>query len=516
MTEETTTSRTGAGQGSDQGSDLGASATRGAVVTLSGQFTRMVIQLAGIVVLARLLAPEDYGLTAMVAVIIGLGEMFRDFGLSSAAIQAKTLSHGQRANLFWTNTGIGVLLTGVACALSGVVAFAFGDPRLQQLTMVMSLTFFLNGLSTQYRADLARRLEFFRLTGSELAGQAGGVVVGIVMAVMGAGYWAIAAQQITQGLVTFVVLVIAARWLPGWIKRGESIRPFIGYGSNLLGSQLLGYLVRHIDTVVIGARFGPVDLGFYNRSFQLVMLPLLQIQAPSTRVALPVLSKLQDKRDRFAEFLDLGQIALLSLVGLLFAFLFAQAPSVVAVALGGQWGPAVGLFQVMLIAGFFQAAAYAGYWVFLSKGLTRANFWYSLATRPAMAVLIVLGSFWGTIGVAVALAVAMALSWPVSLLWLSRVSDAPVRNMFVNGVRTLVVFSAGSAASFASTVALPTDAHALRLAVGMLALLAWVGLTALVWPRFRRDLVKIASTRRYLRRTPRPPVAESATTRKNP
>lgn len=478
---------------------LGESATRGAVVTLVGQFTRMGVQLVGIVVLARLLAPADYGLTAMVAVIVGFGELFRDFGLSSAAIQAKNLTRGQQTNLFWTNTGIGLALTIIVCSLSGVVAWGFGDHRLQSLTLLMSLTFLLNGLSTQYRADLARNLQFFRLSMSEIAGQVVGLAVGVVMAVLGAGYWSLAGQQITQGLATFVFLVSTTRWFPGWVKRGESIREFLGYGSSLLGAQLLQYLVRNIDTVVVGARFGPASLGVYNRSFQLVMLPLLQIQAPSTRVALPILSRLQDKRDRFAEFLNLGQIALLSVVGLLFSFLFAQAPSVITVVLGDKWQAAVPIFQIMLFTGFFQAAAYAGYWVFLAKGLTRANFWFSLATRPAMAALIVLGSLWGPIGVAVALAVGTALSWPVSLLWLTRVSDAPTRAMFSNGLRTLVVFSAASAASWLATFALPTDAHLLRLAVGLVALLAWLGLTALVWRRFRLDVVSIVGIRRYLR-----------------
>lgn len=489
---------------------LAASATRGAVVTLTGQLTRMVLQLIGIVVLARLLAPADYGLTAMVAVVVGFGELFRDFGLSSAAIQAKTLTRGQQTNLFWTNTGIGLTLTILVSALSGVVALAFGDPRLQHLTLLMSLTFLLNGLSTQYRADLARNLQFFRLTMSEIAGQLAGVVVGVVMAALGAGYWALAGQQITQGLATFVFLLGATRWFPGWIKRGESIREFVGYGSSLLGSQLLGYLVRNVDTVVVGRRFGPSDLGVYNRSFQLVMLPLLQIQAPSTRVALPVLSRLQDKRDRFAEFLNLGQIALLSVVGLLFSYLFAQAPSVIAVALGHRWEATVPIFRVMLLTGFFQAAAYAGYWVFLAKGLTRANFWYSLATRPAMAAIIVLGSLWGVYGVAVALAVATALSWPVSLIWIARVSDAPARAMFLNGVRTLVVFSSASAVCWLSTSALPASDHVLRLVVGLVALLGWLTLAALVWPQFRRDVVSIVGIRRHLRRDVRPGVEPDA------
>lgn len=97
---------------------LGSTAARGALMTLGGQGGRILLQFLGIVVLARLLDPEDYGLLAVVTVIIGVGEIFRDFGLSSAAVRAKTLSHGESSNLFWINTGIGALLGLILIAIS--------------------------------------------------------------------------------------------------------------------------------------------------------------------------------------------------------------------------------------------------------------------------------------------------------------------------------------------------------------------------------------------------------------
>ncbi|WP_081975324.1 lipopolysaccharide biosynthesis protein [Modestobacter caceresii] len=483
-----------------EGPGLGARASRGAAVTLGGQGIRVLVQLVGIAVLARLLDPEDYGLIAIVALIVGFGELFRDFGLSSAAVQAKTLSDGQRDNLFWLNTGMGAVLAVLVCAASPLIAMAFDDDRLTLVAVVMSATFLLNGVSTQYRAMHTRHLRFGKLALSEIGGQVAGVVVGIVLAVLGAGYWALVAQQLTQGLVAQVFLVATNRWLPGWVDRSASVRPFIGYGMPLLGSHLLNYVGRNMDTLVLGARFGAAPVGLYNRAFQLVMMPLLQVQAPATRVALPVLSRLQDDRKRFAEFISFGQVALLTLIGGLFAVLFAQAESVVFVMLGSQWTEAVPIFRVLLVAGFFQAATYAISWVFLAKGLTRSQFVYALVTRPVLAVIIVVGSAWGLQGVAVGYAIGVALSWPVALLWIARVSDAPAGRMFGNGLRTGLVFSTASALSFLSTMALPDDAHALRLVVGVLAVLGSTGLIALVWPTFRRDLRGIAGMRRSLRR----------------
>ncbi|WP_081788423.1 lipopolysaccharide biosynthesis protein [Candidatus Blastococcus massiliensis] len=476
---------------------LAASASRGAAVTLGGQGVRILVQLVGIVVLARLLSPEDYGLLAIAALIVGFGELFRDFGLSSAAVQAKVLTDGQRDNLFWLNAGIGAALALLLCAAAPLVALAFGDDRLTLVAVVMSGIFVLNGLSTQYRAMHARHLRFGRLAVAEIGGQVAGVAVGIGLAVGGSGYWALVAQQLTQGLVALLALGLTSGWLPGRVARSESIRPFLRYGMPLLGTQVLNYAGRNMDTLVLGARFGAAPLGLYNRAFQLVMMPLLQVQAPSTRVALPVLARLQDDRKRFAEFIGFGQITLLTLIGGVFAVMFAQAHALVAVMLGDQWMEAVPIFRALLVAGFFQAAGYATSWVFLAKGLTREQFRYALTTRPVLAAIIVGGSAWGLQGVAVAYTVGAALLWPTALLWIRWVSDAPVATMFWNGVRTGAVVTVAAALSFASTAAFPADAHAWRLLIGTLAVLVAAVVIALVWPAFRRDLLAIAAMRRY-------------------
>jgi PST family polysaccharide transporter len=470
------------------------------VVTLAGQGVRLVVQLTGIVVLGRLLTPADYGLIAVVAVLIGFGELFRDSGLSSAAIQARSLTTGQRDNLFWLNTGIGAVLTLVVAASAPLVALAFGDDRLVPVTAAMAATFLLNGVSTQYRAMHARNLRFGKLAMAEIGGQVAGVTVGVVLAVLGAGYWALVAQPLVQGLVALVLLLLTSGWLPGRPRRADSIRSFVGYGLPLLGASLLGYLGSNVDTLTIGARFGPTAVGPYNRAFQLVTMPLLQVQAPATRVALPVLSRLQDERKRFADFVCFGQVVLLTLIGGLFAILLAQAPDVVHIALGPQWGETVPLFRLLLVAGFFQAAGYAAYWVFLARGLTRSQLRYGLASRPLMAAMVVAGSVWGVTGVAAAYTLAVALNWPASLLWLRRATDVPAGRMFTNGLRSGAVFGAASAASYLATVEMAPGAHVLRLATGILVVLVVAGLAAALVPPFRRDLIAITGLRQHLRR----------------
>lgn len=139
---------------------LGRFAARGALSTVAGQVIRLAVQLVGVVILARLLGPTDYGLIAMVVAIVGVGEVLRDFGLSSAVMRAESLSVTQRNNLFWINTLIGAVLTIAIILLSNPIADLYGQPELVGICIAISFTFLLNGMATQYRAGLARNLKF--------------------------------------------------------------------------------------------------------------------------------------------------------------------------------------------------------------------------------------------------------------------------------------------------------------------------------------------------------------------
>lgn len=480
---------------------LGASASRGAAFTMGGQLARVLIQLLGVAVLARLLSPGDYGLIAMVVAIIGVGELVRDFGLSSASIQAKTLSSEQRDNLFWISTGLGSFFAALVIACSPLIAALYGEPRLQILSIALSSTFILNGMSAQFRAGLTRTLKLGTLSLIEIVAQAIGLGVGILMALFGTGYWALAGQQIGQGLVLLVGMAIFSRWRPGRYHRAAPMRGLMSFGLNLFASQLLVYASRNVDSVVIGARLGAEPLGLYNRAFQLLLLPLNQINAPASRVALPVLSRLQDEASRYRDYLIAGQTVVLQVVMAVFSVGCALADPLVRLVLGDQWSGSVPLFQILCVAGAFQAAGYATYWVFLSKGLTKSQLSYSLATRPALIGLILVGSIWGVTGVAWAYSLGTMALWPIGLLWLARVSDAPVRDMFITGLRTIVGFGLAGLACFAVPYLLiRPDGDVLTIFWGALGWLTCWLVQLLIWPAFRRDARIILQTLKLLRK----------------
>lgn len=467
---------------------LGQSAARGALVTITGQVARIGIQLVGIAVLARLLDPQTYGLLAMVMVVISLGEIFRDFGLSPAAVQTPGLTTVQRDNLFWANSGLGLGLAVGAVGMAEVVAAFYREPEVAPITRVLALTFVINGMAAQYRASLTRDMRFVALTSIEVAAQVLGLLTGVMLALSGAGYWSLVAQQLCQGLVGLALLATTARWRPRRPRRGQDMARFWRFGWNLVATQLLGFLTSNVDSLVLGRRSGAEVLGIYDRAYRVIMVPLAQVLSPSTTVALPVLSRIGQDHERAAVFLVRGQIALGYSVVLGLGYACGAAEPLVAIFLGPGWESSAPIVAILAIAGTMQTLAFVGYWVYLSRALTGYLFRYTLLAAFVRVAAILVGSNWGIIGVALGVAIAPALLWPVSLWWLSKVTPLPLRTLVGGGARVL-----GMTATSALVVRFVTDALSavppvIGAAAGLLTVVAVYGIAAVVLPPVRRDV----------------------------
>ena len=476
---------------------LGQRAARGALVTVGAQGARILLQLASVVVLARLLSPHDYGLVAMVVALVGVGEILRDFGLSSAAVQAATLSAAQRTTLFWVNAGIGAVL-GLAVFLTApLIAALYGEPELVPIARALAAGFLLNGLATQYRASLVRDLRFVSLARTDVIAAAVALATAIAGAVAGLGYWALVAQQLAQALALLVLLAVAARWIPGIPRRSTSVRGFLGFGGNVVLSQLIGYVSNNLDSLVIGVRFGAAPLGIYSRAFQLLMTPLNQVRSPLTSVALPVLSRLSADAPRFDRFVVLGQRALgYTLVAGLGVVIGAAEP-LTHILLGAQWTAASPILRLLAIAGIFQTLAFVGYWVYLARGLTADLVRYSLVSAVIRITCILVGSLGGVVGVAWGYAIAPAIAWPVSLWWLSRRTSIPTRALYAGAGRILLTVSLASAAAWGASIASEPGGPVAQIAAATAAAVASYGLFCVV-PALRRDVLDVVALAKLL------------------
>ncbi|MFE3999791.1 lipopolysaccharide biosynthesis protein [Nocardioides sp. YIM B13467] len=471
---------------------LGRSAARGGMVVLGGQGVRILVQIASVAVLSRLLTPRDYGLVAMVLAVVAVAEIFRDFGLSTAAIQAKVLTRAQQSNLWWLNTALGVGLALVVIAAAPLVAVLYGEPALTTLTAAMAGIFVLNGMAAQYRADLTRRLLFTRLAAATILAPLLALGIAAYAAANGAGYWALVIQQLVQAAVGLVAIGAFAGWLPGRPRRGVEMGGFLRFGWSLAGTQLINYAASNIDSVLIGTRLGADQLGSYNRAWQLLMNPLVQLRGPTTTVALPVLSRIRDNPALTQRFVQRGQIALGYSLGAGLGLVAGAAAPVCALFLGPGWDVA-GVFALLACAGLFQTLAYVGYWVYLAHGLTTELRHYTLVASALKVLCVLVGVQYGITGVAVGYATAHLLEWPLSLWWISRRTRLRVGPLYLGAARILLVAGAVAAAAYATAQALHGQHPAVTVPICVVAGAAAYALLLLV-PPIRRDVMSLVVT----------------------
>ncbi|MBD3236127.1 MAG: oligosaccharide flippase family protein [Candidatus Eisenbacteria bacterium] len=411
-------------------SDLRRAALRGGTITLVAQGIRVALIMGATMVLARLLRPSDFGLVAMVAVVIGLVSMFKDMGLSMATVQREQISRAQVSTLFWFNAAVGVGLTLLLAALSPLIAWIYGEPRLAGISMTLGLAFLFGGLTVQHQALLRRRMQFGRLAAAEVGGMLFSVIVAIVAALLGAGYWALVVRQVALalGIAAGVWLMCGGR--PGPPRRRAGVRSLLGFGGHLTASNLANYLSRNLDKALIGWRWGAEPLGFYSKAYQLLLLPIHQVNAPVTSVAIPTLSRLQSDPSRYRAYYRRG-ILLLVAVGMpVVALLCAEAQRAVQVLLGSQWSEAVPLFRVLAPAAFVGTFNVATGWVYISTGRTDRQMRWVLFSTALTLIAFAIGLRWGAMGVAVACSASFVLLRYPGIVYCFRAAPVTQADLF--------------------------------------------------------------------------------------
>ncbi|TQK18630.1 PST family polysaccharide transporter [Microbacterium sp. SLBN-154] len=467
---------------------LASAAARGGASTVIFQLIRMVIGLGTMVIVARLLNPADFGLFAMIIAIVGLAEILRDFGFMNAVSRAPSLSRRQASNLFWMNTGLGLFI-GVALFLSSsLLATFYSEPRLGPLAQALALVFAVNGVSVQFKAHLVRGLKITRVNIAETFAQLFGSVVVIVLAILGLGYWALFWQQLAVAVSALAMLIVFSGWFPG-LPAKAPMGSFLSYGAAVAGQQTLNYAVRNVDTVAIGRFLGAVTLGFYDRAYQLLMIPIGQFNAPLTRVAVPTLARVWNGGGPFERYLHTAQKVAAFVTVPFFALMIALGEVGVSVVYGEKWGFSGVILQILAVGGVFRSLMQITYWAYLSSGRAGTMLRFDLIALPVLALTILGGLPWGVLGVAAAHSVGYAAYWLVGLWWMTRKLKVAFRPLFVTGMKSIAVAVLVVAVGLASTALITNDLVALLAGLG--AALVAIGLAVGLVPGIRNEYATV-------------------------
>ncbi|WP_158247589.1 lipopolysaccharide biosynthesis protein [Actinomyces qiguomingii] len=459
---------------------------------------RILVQLGNVVVLARLLDDRAYGVVGMVTAVVGVATIFQDFGLSTAAIQERELSDGQRSNLWWLNTLAGLVLAGIGLAVAPLLAVFYHEPAVTGVCAAIAPSFLMAGMVNQYRADLNRKLLVGRVLTVDLSAAALALALGALTAAWGWSYWALVVQRLVTALVPFVALPLIAGWLPRWYNRQEPMRALLGFGVQMAGTQMVSYLASNLDSILMGRLFGAGTLGLYNRAVQTLRTPLNQFRPQATTLGLSVTAKLQDDDERTLAYLRRGQLALGYPVFLSMGIVVAAAPAVVSVVLGDHWLSVAPYMRLVAIGEGLTTLSMVGGWIYTSRALGRAYLRYTMVSAVVRMAAIVLGAQFGAMGVAYAYVASPLILWPVSLLLSGRASGLDTVPLVWNGMRILAVSAVATGAVWALCELisdLPAIVICLAAAVGMGLAMA---LLWLVVPFVRADMRELGRMTRMM------------------
>ncbi len=389
--------------------DLKGRSVRGGAVIVAERLSTLVLKIGSMVVLARLLAPAEFGLVAMVTAFTGIVGRFRTLGLPSATVQRAQINHQQVSTLLWLNVAAGLALMLLGMIAAPAIALFYGEPRLTPICMALSAQFALGGLTVQHQALLRRQMRFTALASINVSAITLGTAAAIALAWSGAGYWALVAMPLVTAGTEASLAWLLCDWRPGLPRRVEGVRSMIAFGSNVAGASILNRLCHSVDNILIGMVWGAGPLGLYSKAYNLLKLPRYQIHAPLTKIALPSLSRLQGDPPRFRKYYQTGITVIFALAMPITTFALADAESLVTVVLGEAWRDAVPIFQMLAPAAFFGTLNAALMWVFIPLG--RSDRQMRLAgVRTLLTVAAYLAGLpWGPIGVAAAYSTSRGL-----------------------------------------------------------------------------------------------------------
>ncbi len=431
----------------------------GAVATFAAQGLRFLLQFGSQIMLARLLAPADFGLIAMVAPVLAFVQIFNELGLSQATIQRKEITQGELTALFWINTLISLVMALVMAAISPLVARFYGEPRLTVICMCAASLLVISGLSAQQIALMNRRMHFTTLAKIDVACAAFAAAAGLCAALAGLGYWSLVLMQAVNSGTILILSWVLSGWRPSLPRREAGVGAMLRFGGHLTGYNLINFAGTNCDSVLIGKLGGSIALGLYDRAYRLVAAPIWQITLPVERIATSLLSRLHMWPDRYrSAFLQMLQILALITVPAM-VFVAVAAGTLVPLLFGAAWVEAAPIVSALAISAAFVPLSIGSYWLFVSQNRAGEQLaCVGIKTAIAFAALLA-GLHWGALGVARSYAI-FALLVHGSMLW-GATRRGPVSREDIIRACYPVVMAAGIAALVLMEFERHVAAHAL-------------------------------------------------------
>lgn len=369
------------------------------------------------IVLARILAPEDYGKIALVTVFTAIMQVFVDSGLGTALIQKKDADDLDFSSVFYFNFAICLILYMIMFLLAPLIANFYRDESLVPIIRVISLTIVISGVKGIQQSYVSRNMLFKRFFFATLGGTIFSAVLGIWMAYAGAGVWAIVAQQLSNTTIDTLILWITVKWHPKKEFSWERLKKLLSFGWKMLASSLLDTIYNNLRNLVIGRIYSSADLAYYNQGDKMPSVIVNNINTSIDSVLLPTMANAQDDCTRIKEMTRRAiKMSTYAMAPLMMGLAFCAEP-IIRLVLTEKWLPCVPYLRIFCITYMFYPIHTANLNAIKAMGRSDMFLKLEIAKKVVGIFLLILTMNFGVMAMAYSLLVGSVLnqiinSWP--------------------------------------------------------------------------------------------------------
>lgn len=362
------------------------------------------------VVLARLLVPDDFGTVALLAIFIGVANLFVNAGLGLALIQRQDVTHEDESTVFWFNLSVAFLMMVGLCAGAEWIAAFFDKPVLVPLTIVLAINIFISALGTIHGTLMTKRLDFKTPMKVGVSTSIAGGLVAVYMAWDGYGLWSLVGQTLTASVLGVVLIWWLSPWRPTFVFSVASFKKLFGFSGWLFLSWLLDVVYQRGYTMLIGKFYGTHDLGIYNRADNTQTLASGLLTDVLSKVAFPLFSAVSNDLERMRRGVRMAVQTMMLVTAPAMMGLAVLAEPFIRIVFGEQWLPAAPILQVLCFVGLLYPLHVINLNVLQAQGHSNLFFRLELFKKTFGIALLVLGSFFGLLGIAIARALSSVIA----------------------------------------------------------------------------------------------------------
>lgn len=381
------------------------------------QYGQQGLILGTTAVLSRLLQPSDFGLLSMALVVTRLPLMFNDLGTASGVIQHESPSEELLSSVFWMNVLFGLGTATLVFAAAPFVAEFYAEPSLTPLLRALSSILLFWGPRSLPQALLEREYNFAAVARAELVGASAATIAAAALGFTGQGVWSLAALHIVSPAVAGVLIWRASPWRPALVLKWSALRGLARYSGSLTAFNIVNFLSRNADYVIIGRVLGAQALGYYTLAYTLMLFPLKGVSGVLGRGILPAFARIKHDQALFRqEFLKIAGLTAFITFPMMLA-LMALCEPLIVVVFGEQWRPAVPLILILAPVGMAQSILTFNGVIYQATGRTDRQLLLEALLMPLVVSSFIIGLRWGIAGVAGAYAaMSLTLAFPSAMV----------------------------------------------------------------------------------------------------